>query len=88
MIINSLASCEVLIAQCAIPNAHSIVLVSVRTTSPIQYGDVDMLHHCAMVTNNAGLQLLDWVIIGRGGLYCPRSIAGMPDPWSTASAFL
>ena len=50
--------------------------------------DVEMLHHCAMVTNNAGLQLLDWVVIGRGGLYCPRSIAGMPDPWSTASAFL
>ena len=47
-----------------------------------------MLQHCAMVTNNAGLHLLDWVIIGRGGLYCPRSIAGMPDPWPTASALL
>jgi len=78
-----------IVGQCSrIPNAHSIVLMSVRTVSPIQYGDVDMLHHCAMVTNNAGLQLFDWVIIGRGGLYCPRSIAGLPDPWSTASAFL
>lgn len=78
-----------IVGQCSrIPNAHSIVLVSVRTVSPIQCGDVEMLHHCAMVTNNAGLQLLDWVVIGRGGLYCPRSIAGMPDPWPSTSALL
>jgi len=35
-----------IVGQCSrIPNAHSIVLVSVRATPPIQYGDVEMLHH-------------------------------------------
>ena len=78
-----------IVGQCSrIPNAHSIVLVSVRTVSPIQYGDIDMLHQCAMEADNAGLQLLDWVIVGRGGLYCPRSITDMPDPWATSPACL
>lgn len=77
------------VGQCSqFPDAHSIVLVSVRTQSPIHPGDSELLQHFASVATNAGLHLLDWVVIGRGGLYCPRSIAGISDPWATASAFL
>ncbi|MEI6199379.1 MAG: hypothetical protein WCP83_05530 [Actinomycetota bacterium] len=71
-----------------IPLAHSVVLVSVRTQSPINPSDNELLRHVSTVAANAGLHLLDWVVVGRGGLYCPRSIADMPDPWATSPACL
>jgi hypothetical protein len=71
-----------------IPEAHSVVLVSVRTQSPINPSDNELLRHVSTVAANAGLHLLDWVVVGRGGLYCPRSIADMPDPWATSPACL
>ncbi len=71
-----------------LPDAHSIVLVSVRTTAPISTTDPDLLHRCTNIVNSAGLQLLDWAVIGVGGLYCPRSLTESADPWSTSASCL
>jgi hypothetical protein len=78
-----------IVGQCSqFPDAHSLVLVSVRTSSPINPSDIELLHQFTSVVASAGLYILDWVVVGRGGLYCPRSIAGSPDPWSTSAASL
>ncbi len=71
-----------------LPDAHSIVLVSVRTTAPISTTDPDLLQRCTNIVNNAGLQLLDWAVIGVGGLYCPRSLTESADPWSSSASCL
>ena len=69
-----------------LPDAHSVVLVSVRTTAPISTTDPDLLQRCINIVNNAGLQLLDWAVIGVGGLYCPRSLTESADPWSSSAS--
>jgi hypothetical protein len=71
-----------------LPDAHSVVLVSVRTTAPISTTDPDLLQRCTNIVNNAGLQLLDWAVIGVGGLYCPRSLTESADPWSSSASCL
>lgn len=66
---------------CAIPSAISVVIVSVRSRGLMRPSDIGDLACLTKVMRDAGLSLRDWVIVGRGGLYCPRSIAGWPDPW-------
>ena len=71
-----------------LPDAHSIVLVSVRTCAPISTTDPELLEHCARIVEHAGLQLLDWAVIGAGGIYCPRSLTESTDPWSPSASCL
>lgn len=69
---------------CQIPRAASVVIVSMRARHLIRPSDTDDLAAHSRVLSNAGLSLLDWIVVGRGGLYCPRSIAGDADPWPSA----
>lgn len=62
-------------------DVSSVVLVSTRTTSPAQQEDPALLQFMNMVFQNSGLTMFDWVVLGRGGLYCPRSLLNQPDPW-------
>ena len=71
-----------------IPNAHSVVLVSTRTHSCIQPGDTELLSLLRATFRHAGIVLHDWVVAGRGGLYCPRSLTDAPDPWRSSAACL
>lgn len=71
-----------------LPDAHSIVLVSVRSCTPISTSDPELLQHCTHIVENAGLHLLDWAVIGTGGIYCPRSLTESADPWSPISSCL
>ena len=78
-----------IVGHCAhIPDAHYAILVSVRNTPPISLTDLELLQHCTNVMASAGLQLFDWVVVGAGGLYCPRSLTGSSDPWSTSDSCL
>lgn len=59
----------------------SVVLVSQRQHTPHQHHDESLLQYMETVFSNSGIALKDWVVIGRGGLYCPRSLLNESDPW-------
>ena len=83
------SSIHTIVGYCAhIPDAHHVILVSVRTTSPISSADPELLQNCMRVTESAGLHLFDWVVVGVGGLYCPRSLTDLSDPWTKWSSCL
>lgn len=71
-----------------VPHAHSIVMVSIHTSHTMDVHDTELLDNVTTTCAYAGLGLLDWVVIGTGGYYCPRSLAGSPDPWSSSALFL
>lgn len=71
-----------LIGQVALnPEASSAVLISLREHTPHHHGDEVLLQHMKTVFEHSGIVLRDWVVMGRGGLYCPRSLLNEPDPW-------
>ena len=72
----------------AVPNAHGVVIISTRTAAPIQPQDSTLLIHTTVACQSAGFELIDWVVIGSGGLYCPRSLTDAPDPWLASATFL
>jgi hypothetical protein len=72
----------------SLPNAHGVVIISTRTTAPIQPHDLILLVHTTVACQSAGFELIDWVVVGSGGLYCPRSLTDAPDPWSASATFL
>lgn len=63
------------------PSTTSVVIVSSRRGTPVAPSDIPLLHICTGTLAAAGLRLFDWAVIGTGGLYCPRTLAGVPDPW-------
>ena len=65
-------------------HAHSVVVFSSRTTTPIDITDLELFDIGNTVFASAGLRWLDWVVIGVGGLYCPRTLLDQPDPWATS----
>ena len=82
-------SIHTIVGHCAhVPDACNVVFVSVRVTPPICSSDPELLQHCMRVTASAGLQLFDWVVVGVGGLYCPRSLTDSSDPWTTSVSCL
>ncbi len=85
----SLVSAHFLIGRLSdIPHAASVVLVSTRTQSCVQPDDVELLALLTATFEHAGVTLLDWVVMGRGGHYCPRSLTDAADPWAVPSLCL
>jgi hypothetical protein len=75
-----------IVHECSqVPSVDGIVLTSVRTTQPMSYCDIDTLSNSVNTLSAAGIQLVDWAIIGAGGLYCPRTLTNLPDPWPYGS---
>jgi hypothetical protein len=71
------------VAQCsAHAAAAGAVVVSVRNSAPVAAGDTELLHRLELALHHAGIQLIDFVCVGRGGLYCPRTLINGTDPWS------
>ena len=52
-----------------IPAAESVMLVTTRTDTCVQPGDEELLQMLQHTFSHAGITLLDWVSVGRGGLY-------------------
>ena len=77
------------VAHCSdMPSTTSVVLVSSRRGIPVVPADIALLHICTGTLAAAGIRLFDWAVIGQGGLYCPRSLAGVPDPWPDTTSCL
>lgn len=71
-----------IIGQCSVvPAIHGVVLASIRTTSPLLSTDQQFMFSAQHTLSAAGIELVDWVVLGAGGLYCPRTLSGIPDPW-------
>lgn len=65
-----------------VDGVHSIIVFSSRMTTPIEIGDLELFDIGNTVFAGAGLLWHDWVVIGVGGLYCPRTLLNQPDPWA------
>ena len=74
-------------ACCDVPDATSVVVVSLRSGPAVQPVDIALHGRLGLALGAAGFSLLDWVVGGRGGVYCPRVVIGAPDPWPTSVPF-
>ena len=74
-------------ACCDIPGADSVVVVSMRNGTTVHPRDIELHGRLSVALAAAGLPLLDWVVCGRGGVYCPRVVIGAPDPWPASVPF-
>ena len=63
----------------------SLVVCSIRMATPIHPDDSRLWSHCKTVLHHAGLLLHDWIVIGHGGLYCPRTLSDEDNPWPHGS---
>lgn len=70
-----------------VPSVHSVVLVSSRPHCLVRSSDVAHLQSFTRAAHNAGFALCDWVVVGRGGMYCPRTLTDLPNPWPTPLSF-
>lgn len=71
-----------------VEGSHNVVLVTSRITSPLCKEDVNLLDFGQTLFAHAGLHLLDWIVVGNGGLYFPRSLTNAPDPWPSSTRCL
>lgn len=69
-------------------NSHGVVIASTRTGPPVVSSDAELLRCGQFMLSAAGLRLIDWIVLGAGGLYCPRSLYGLPEPWPYGSTFV
>jgi hypothetical protein len=75
-----------IVRECSsVPSIHGVVVASYRTSSPMFWCDDSLLHIGSRTLSAAGIQLIDWVVIGAGGMYCPRTLYNVPDPWPYGS---
>lgn len=71
-----------IVSQCSVVSGiHGVVITSVRNRSPLEASDQQLIVTARHTLSAAGIELVDWVVLGAGGLYCPRTLCGMPDPW-------
>lgn len=64
-------------------NVESVVVVSTRDRHTVEYADGDEFLSMTQLLSHAGITLVEWVVIGRGGVYCPRSLTDAPSLWVT-----
>lgn len=70
-----------IIYECShVPSVNGVFITSVRITQPVSPYDSDIFINSAHTLASAGIQLIDWAVIGAGGLYCPRTLLNLPDP--------
>jgi hypothetical protein len=75
-----------IVRECSqVPSVDAIVMTSIRTTRLISMNDDEVLINSTTTLSAAGIHLIDWAVIGIGGLYCPRTIMNLPDPWPYGS---
>lgn len=63
--------------------AQYVVLATTRPRQSVAFADGDDYLAITQLFSHAGIPLIEWVVLGRGGLYCPRSLTDMPSRWNT-----
>jgi len=71
-----------IVNQCSVVSGiRGVVITSVRPTPPLVATDHQLVVTARHTLSAAGIELVDWVVLGAGGLYCPRTLCDMPNPW-------
>lgn len=70
------------VARCTdtVDTVHAFI-VTFRPDPPMAPDDIESLVHLRSTLDAAGYILIDWVVAGRGGFYCPRILTDASDPW-------
>jgi hypothetical protein len=62
----------------------SVVVATVRVPIPgvddLDEGDVDRWLECSSMLEDAGIELVEWFVVGRD-VQCPRDLVGEPPRW-------
>lgn len=61
--------------------AASLVVASVRTAETSALDDIDLWQQMSELTDDLGIVLREWFVIGPSGCHCPRELLGEPDRW-------
>lgn len=64
-----------------IADARAVVLVTTRPGATVAFEDGDDYVSASQLFAHAGITLVEWVVIGRGGMYCPRVLTDEPSRW-------
>lgn len=61
--------------------ALGMVVATVRAGHGLRAGDADAWCAMSRRAEHHGLTLIEWFVIGPGGIHCPRDVAGEPARW-------
>jgi hypothetical protein len=64
-------------------NANAVFVVTTRPQQTVQFTDGDDFLSMFQLFTHAGITLTEWVVLGQGGLYCPRALTDIPSHWAT-----
>jgi hypothetical protein len=60
--------------------AGGLIVASVRPGGGVEPGDVDRWFEMSDLSDAAGLELVEWFVVGRS-ISCPRDLVGAPPRW-------
>jgi hypothetical protein len=68
------------------PTLCGLVLATVRPNSGLAVpatlpGDLDRWMEASDIADSHGIELIEWFIVGPGGVDCPREMLGEPERW-------
>jgi hypothetical protein len=66
-----------------VENVHAVFIATTRPQQTVQFADGDDYLSMVHLLSHAGISLTEWVVLGRGGLYCPRALTDLPSQWPT-----
>jgi hypothetical protein len=63
------------------PEICGLVIASVRPNHLLLPGDADLWISLDSLVDDVGLQLVEWFVVGAGGVELPRDLVGVPERW-------
>lgn len=77
----AVAECMAMVGGQA-PQLCGLVLATVRPVGDgLVPGDIDRWLDAEAVAETHGVELIEWFVIGPGGVACPRELLGEPERW-------
>lgn len=64
-----------------VPCAAGLVVVTTRERRTVAPGDAAAWESLRGSLLRWGAELVEWIVAGPGGFYCPRVLTSTPDPW-------
>ena len=58
-----------------------VVIASVRPTGEVEPDDAHRWCRASDVVESHGMTLVEWFVLGRSGVDCPRDLTGEPERW-------
>lgn len=61
---------------------RGLIMATVRPGGGLVEGDDELWLEAADAVQQTGLVLIEWFVIGRGGVHSPRELLGVPAQWT------